>query len=256
MKFFKVFIVFLLMLASCKSNKSVVDSNLAFEKLSARKVAKKHLSSSFDKKTVYAKLKVNYKDAKENIGFSVRMKIKKDEVIYLKGIKVVTVFKAKITPTKVSYYSPHFKDYFEGDFSMISKLLGTEVNFEQLQNMLLGQSMLDVTSEKQKVDIAEKSYKLSPKNQANLFDVFFFINPKHFKLNKQSLISNFKNQRLDISYPEYLEKDGVVFPKKININAKKDAKFTTIGIDVRSIVFNTNLSMPFSIPSGYKEIQL
>lgn len=255
MKFLKFFLV-LLVVTSCKSKKALTDGELAFEKLSAKKVAKKHVASNFNKQTIDAKLKVKYNDTKEKVGLSVRMKIKKDEVIYLKGNKIVTVFKAKITPTKVSYYSPHFKDYFEGDFSMISKLLGTDVNFEQLQNMLLGQSLLSVTSKKQRVEIEEQSYKLSPKNQANLFDVFFFINPKHFKLNKQSLISNFKNQRLDISYPEYLEKDNVVFPKKININAKKDTKFTTIDLDVRSVVFNTTLTIPFSIPLGYKKIKL
>ena len=97
----------------------------------AKKVVRKHISSSFDKKTVDAKLKVAFKNNKNSESFSVRMKMKKDEVIWLKGTKLITVFKAKITPTSVSYYSSYFKNYFEGDFSMLKKLLGTDINFSQ-----------------------------------------------------------------------------------------------------------------------------
>lgn len=255
MKYLKYLIVFTLILTACKSNKNVTGSS-GIKKISSRKVAKKHKEATFNKKTVDAKLKVNYKDAKENIGFSVRMKIKKDEVIWLKGTKFITVFKAKITPKKVSYYSPHFKNYFEGDFSMLQKFLGTEVNFNQLQNMLLGQSMLDVTDNKQEVAIVEKSYQLSPKKQSNLFDIFFFVNPTNFKLNKQSLVNSAKSQRLDISYSEYIEQENELFPKKISINAKQKDKFTKIDMLVRSLLFDTELSIPFKIPSNYKEIKL
>lgn len=255
MKIFKYLLVGLLVISSCKSKKIITDG-IAVEELSAKKVVKKHISENFNKNTIDAKLKVNYKNSKENVGFSVRMKIKKDEVIWLKGNKVISVFRAKITPKKVRFYSPYYKNYFEGDFSMLKKLLGADINFEQLQNMLLGQALTDIKQTKQKVKIAEKSYKLSPKNQPNLFDIFFFINPLHFKLNKQTLVNSFKNERLDISYPAYLKEEGTYFPEKININAKSTKKFTNIDILVRSVVFNTKLKMPFTIPKGYKKIEL
>lgn len=256
MKFLKYLLLILLIFSSCKSKKAVVNGVKDIESLSARKVAKKHVSANFDKKTIDAKLKVNYKDSKEDVGFSVRMKIKKDEVIYLKGTKIITVFKAKITPTKVSFYSPYYKNYFEGDFSMLKKMLGVDINFKQLQNMLLGQSLLDVKSKRYEVEIVEKSYRLSPKKHPNLFDFFLFVNPLHFKLNKQLLVSSLKNQRLEILYPQYVEKNGAIFPKKIVIKAKESRKFTLIDISTRSVVFNTDLSMPFKIPMGYKEIKL
>lgn len=256
MKFTKYILIILVVFASCKSTKKVVSSTNGIKNLSAKQVAKKHVSSNFNKNTIDAKLKVNYKDSEENIGFSVRMKIKKDEVIYLKGSKIITVFKAKITPEKVSFYSPYKKNYFEGDFSMLKKILGTEINFEQLQNMLLGQSLLNPIKEKQELLITDKSYQLSPRNQPNLFDIFFQINSQHFKLNKQFLVNSFKNERLDISYPKYLQKDGVLFPKEMVINAKNDSKSTNINIQTNSVVFNTDLRINFRIPSGYKEIKL
>ncbi len=256
MKYFTVLIILFLGFSSCKSSKNITDNPTVIKEMSARRVAKKHVSSNFDEKNTDARLKINYRDAKEKIGFSVRMKIKKDQVIWLKGTKFITVFKAKITPKKVQFYSPYYKNYFDGDFSMLKKLLGTDINFQQLQNMLLGQSLLNVKSERHEVEIHNKSYQLSPKKQSSLFDIFFYVNPHHYKLEKQSIVNSIKNQRLDISYPKYLSKKGVLFPEKININAKQNKKFTNINITTRSVEFNTKLSIPFKIPNGYKEIKL
>lgn len=223
--------------------------------ISAKKAIKKHVAENFKEKTVDAKLKVNFKNEKENIDFSVKMRIKKDEVIWLKGTKIITVFKAKITPNKVSFYSPYSKNFIEGDFQMLEKILGISVNFQQLQNMLLGQAMFDV-SQKHTIHFTENSHKLSPKKQPDLFDVFYWINPSNYKLDKQSIVNDTKNQRLDIKYPSYKKTNAILFPENIVINGKAKNKHSDINITVRSIVFNEEISIPFTIPQGYKEIKL
>ena len=59
----------------------MIDANATAKDISAKKVAKKHMAASFDKKTLDAKLKVNFDNGKTNQGLSVQMKMKKDEVI-------------------------------------------------------------------------------------------------------------------------------------------------------------------------------
>ena len=255
MRYITLFIILFLGFTSCKSTKNLTEKT-TIKELSARKVAKKHVAANFDKETIDARLKVNYRDNKETVGFSVRMKIKKDEIIWLKGSKLITVFKAKITPTKVQFYSPYKKNFFDGDFVMLKELLGTDINFQQLQSMLLGEALIDVKSERQDVVIQENSYQLSPKVQSDLFDLFFYVNPQHFKLNKQSIVNSEKNQRLDISYPKYHKKNSTLFPEKINIKAKENNKFTIIDITTKAVEYNTKLNVDFNIPNGYKEIQL
>ena len=139
---------------------------------------------------------------------------------------------------------------------MLKKLLGTEINFEQLQNLLLGQSIQNVKEHKQHIIIEDNSYVLSPEIQANLFDIFFSVNPTHFKLDKQSIVNSLKSQRLDILYPSYNLVDDVVFPSEIKIKAKQAGKFTNIDFIVKSVEFNTDFDTSFSIPSGYKKINL
>lgn len=256
MKFVKYIVVVFIAFTSCKSTKTATDGSLVLKKISGKRIAKKHITNHFDKNTVDAKLKVNFKNEKQKVGLSVKMRIKKDAVIWLKGTKLITVFKAKITPDKVSFYSPYMKNYIEGDFALLEKILGTEINFQQLQNMLLGQALFDLKAERHSVTMEPKAYLLSPKKQPDLFKLFYWINPNHFKLNQQSLVNEIKNQRLDISYPSYKKTKNTLFPEKIKIKAKNAHKFTNIDVLVRSVVFNKAISTPFKIPSGYKEIKL
>ncbi|MCL7752817.1 DUF4292 domain-containing protein [Polaribacter sp. Z022] len=256
MKFIKYFVVFTLVFASCKSKKNLMSGSMVAEKMSAKKVARKHIASNFDKKSIDAKLKASFNNGKLKQSISVSLKMKKDEVIWLKGTKFITVFKAKITPTSVKFYSPYAKNYFDGDFSMLKKLLGTDINFNQLQNLLLGQSVMNVKEEKQNITIENNSYVLSPESQSLLFDIFFAVNPSHFKLDKQSIVNAQKNQRLDVFYPSYKLIDNAVFPSKIQIKAKQPGKFTNIDFTVKSVVFNTELNTSFSMPKGYKQIKL
>ncbi|WP_223813538.1 DUF4292 domain-containing protein [Polaribacter sp. IC066] len=223
--------------------------------MSAKKVARKHIAANFDRKTIDAKLKVNFDNEKTNQSLSVSMKIKKDEVIWLKGTKFLTIFKAEITPTSVRYYSSVFKNYFEGDFSMLEQLLGVKINFEQLQNLFLGQSLINVKEEEQEVKIGNNTYVLSPEKQTELFDIFFTINPAHFKLNQQAIINADNNLRLEIDYPSYNLIDTEIFPSQVQIKAKNSKRVTTIDLIYKTVVFDTAVEMSFNIPSGYKELK-
>ena len=256
MRYSKYLIVFIIVFTSCKAKKYAIDATATAKEISAKKVARRHLYSNFDKETLDAKFKVNFRNSKLKQSISVQLKIKKDEVIWLKGTKFINVFKAKITPEKIRFYSPLEKTYFEGDFLMIEKLLGTEINFKQLQHLFLGQAILDIKKEKQKVEIINNSYVLSPKIQANLFNAFFAVNPAHFKLDRQSIDNFIKNRQLDIKYPSYKLVDGEIFPQEINIKAKQDKKITTIDLILKAVEFNTDLNTSFTIPKGYKRINI
>ncbi|WP_369048263.1 DUF4292 domain-containing protein [Tenacibaculum sp. UWU-22] len=254
MKYLKYLLFITVVISSCKTKKYQINAPVIAKKMNANKVSRKHIAADFNKKTVDAKLNVVFKNNRENQSFSLQLKIEKDKTIWLKGSKVISIFKAKITPNSVQYYSPYAKNYFEGDFSMLKNLLGVDINFNQLQNLLLGQAMAELDQEKQPAKIIDNLYELTPKIESPLLTSLFYINPLHFKLSKQSFTRLEKNQKLDILYPEYLEKEHELFPKNIVINAQKGEKFTHIEMSVRSVIFDTDLNMPFTIPTGYKKL--
>lgn len=255
MKFFKAVLILMLVFTSCKSSKTAVGNSVAIKSISANKVSKKHLQNGFHKKTVEARLKVTYEDDRNKQNLSVKLRIDKDEVIWLNATYIgVIVARVKITPNSVDYYEKINKTYFTGSFEMLNNMLGADVNFTQLQNLLLGQAIFDLNAQKYKAVIDSDSHLLLPLEQKALFDILFWINPIHFKLDKQELNSLIKNQTLRVVYKKYTKIDDETFPKNIEIRAKGNDRFTNIDIEYRSVIFNKVFSTPFEVPNGYKQV--
>ncbi len=244
---------------ACKSNKPIVDTASSdIKKLPSRKIVKNHKENSFQSNTLDARLKVIYsnnrKDGKrKRQGLSVRLRILKDSVIWIKGTKVVSAFRAKITPTSFSYYSPITKEYFTGDYTYLKQFLGVEVTFDQLQNLFFGQCIWDLKERRFTSSVEQKAHKLTPKKQEELYSVFFYFHPSNFRLKKQLLVDK-NDKMLNITYPGYILKEREYFPKKIEINATDRNYYTFISMDIRSIEINKPISMPYRIPDGYKEL--
>ena len=252
--------LFLFLISSCKSKKNLVKVNSeVVKKMSAKKIIKKHNILSFNAKTLDAKLKVGYEDyingKKNKINFTVNLRVLKDSVIWMKGSKIISAFRVKITPASFSYYSLIDKKYFEGDFSLLEKILGANVTFKQVQSLLLGETVLDLKKQKFISEVDDTSYKLTLKEQHELYRVFFLFDPNNYSLKKQ-LITTDTNKVLDIDYKSYRLIEKELVPKKITINVSQPEYFTTISIDFKSVTLNKQISIPYKIPSSYKPIKL
>ena len=256
MKFFRLILLVFFVFTACKSKQNLASKTSITKRMSARKVVKKHLATFLDKKTIDARLNIVFKDEKQQQKLKVKLRIDTNKVIWInvtyKGM--VLLARAKITPTSVSYYEKINKTYFKGDFSLLEVLFGSEINFKQLQNILIGESFLDLKTQKHLSSVNENAHFLFPDQQNKGFDVLFWINPMHFKLDKQVLQNRNKNQELKVVYKAYASFDDVFFPKKIQISAKAENKFTHLDIDYKTVIFNKNISIPFRIPKGYKPI--
>ncbi len=243
----------LLLISSCKTVKSTETSA---KMIAVKKLIKAYEKAEFSQKTIQAKIKVHYKDPKLSQNVSVKLRLKKDEIIWMSGSFLgFPLAKLKITPSSVQFYEKITKTYFDGDFSLISDALGTELNFEQLQDMLLGQSLFPLHKDAA-VQIVHNSYLFTPRKQANLFDIFCWISPTHFKVEKQEIKDNKENQSLSIKYPNYQQISKKYFPKNIQIDALQSKKLTQISMEYRNVEFDKELRYPFEIPANYKRIKL
>ena len=253
------FLFFLLVLVSCESKKELVRTK-GLKNISSKRIIKKHNTTSFVANSLDSKLKVSYsvknKGKSTRVNLKVSLRILKDSIIWIKGSKLINVFRAKITPSSFSYYSPINKRYFKGNFYLLEKMLGTKVTFKQLQSLLVGESILDLTTAKYFSEVSEGLYKLIPKNQSDLYKSSLFFNPVNFSLNKQLLNSYENNKLLQIQYGNYQKIKEQLLPKKIVIKALENKdNFTVIDIEFKSLVLNKQITTPFRIPSGYKSIK-
>lgn len=245
----------LIIFQSCKSTKSIHE--VGVKKLRAEKIISNHYNTSFNFETLNIKVKVVYDDGKQSFSPNVTLRMEKDKKIWLSAkILGITLAKVLITPEKVSYYEKINNTYFDGDFQMLSQWLGTELDFNKVQQLLLGQALFNLREGKYTSSIAYQKYELQPKIQLALFERLFILNPDNFKIFSQQLKQTEEKRNLTISYPSYQKAGNQAFPKEIHIQALEAGGRTTIQLEYRAVDYNANVSFPFNIPSGYEQVTI
>jgi outer membrane biogenesis lipoprotein LolB len=238
----------------CKSSKSVSSNGELNEKLTAKQIIKESNKSKADFKTLQSRVKIDYTKDGKSKGVSVNLRMQKDKIIWMNG--PLSVARAKITPDRVSFYDKWNNQYFDGDFTLLSDLLGTELDFEKVQNILLGEAIYDLNRGAYKASAHEGSYVIQPKEQLALFEIFFLLNPSHFKVDSQQITQSQENRYLEVEYKTYQEVEKQKLPETLKIIALDSGDETIIDMEYRSVSLNEDLRFPFRIPSGYEEIIL
>ncbi|PKA82884.1 uncharacterized protein DUF4292 [Ulvibacter sp. MAR_2010_11] len=253
-----LYLLFLVVvLSSCGGTKGITGSNKADKSFSAKKITESHAAASPNFSTLAGRLQVVYEDNNKLQSITVSLRMEKDKIIWVKASLLgITIAKVLITPDRVSYYETIGSTYFDGDFSLLSEWLGTDIDFEKAQAILLGQSMFNLNTMDYTVKVAQNQYQLSPKQQPQNFIHYLFLNPENFKVVSGSLSQPNDSRLLSIRYRDYQKIDGGFYPSDILINASEKESTTKIELNYKKIELNVSVSFPFTIPEGYEEIQL
>ncbi|WP_309607942.1 DUF4292 domain-containing protein [Flavobacterium sp.] len=247
------------LLFSCKSKQKVIDSKpdtSIVTNASVENVIKNHYAVKRDFKTAYFKADVDYSDPKQSLNVSADIRIKKDEII-LVSVKFLgfTVAKAMITPTQVRYYEKTSGKFFEGDYKTLSNWLGTELNFQKVQNMLLGQTIDNLSEGKYTLTMDQNMPKLED-NLEGKFKKSFVFDVNSFWLNSQEITQKIPLRTLKVNYSNYKSYPESVIPGELLIFANQENKTTTIEVKYKNATFNEELTYPYSVPNGYEQIKI
>jgi len=244
---------FSLLILSCKSKKVLTDGTID-DKLSAKTIIRTHYQNALDFKTLRGKMRIDYSDGESSQGVSVSLRMEKDKAIWISA--PFGMVKAYITPGRVSFYNKLQNEYFDGDFAYLSNFLGTELDFGQVQNLLLGEALFDLKEAKYEASVVNGDYRLKPKKAMDLFKVLFEIEPKNFKMASQQLSQPLKKRLLEINYTDYQKINKWILPQQIAVAAIDGEERNTVDIEYRNIEFDQKLSFPYKIPNGFDEIIL
>jgi len=253
------FILSMVFLTSCKSKAVLVDSNskptitIDENAISSQKIIKNHYNNKSDFSTLYIRSSAKYRDEKQSQNVSAEIKIKKGEKI-LVSIRFlgITMAKALITPNEVKYYEKINGTYFEGDYASLSEWLGTDLDFEKIQNMLVGKPIDDLTQQDYAYELTDKFYKLSAVKDKT--EKTFSFESKNYLLKKQEISQPEKDRTFAVNYPNFQDFALAILPANLEINAMQKKGKTEISIDYNSVTFNEDLSFPYSVPDGYDRI--
>lgn len=243
-----------LMFAGCRSSKSISSSGELNEGLTAKQIIRESNRSKANFRTLQSRVKIDYTRDGKSKGVGVNLRMQKDKIIWMNG--PLSIARAKITPNRVSFYDKLNNQYFDGDFRLLSDLLGTELDFDKVQNILLGDAIYNLNEGSYKASTHEHSYVIQPKEQLALFEIFFLLNPSHFKMDSQQITQWQENRTLEVDYLKYQEVQKQKLPELVKIIALDSGDETIIDMEYRSVSLNEDLRFPFRIPSGYDEIVL
>jgi hypothetical protein len=243
-------------MVSCKP-KAIATSTTVTEPVDYMKSAKiidNHYSNKSDFSTLYIKANARFSDEKQSQNVTAEIRIKKDQQI-LVSIRFIgiTMAKASITPTSVSYYEKIKGTYFEGDFSALSQWLGTDLDYSKIQNMLVGEALDDLNKGKYTEILVDNLYRLDDAKSGNTQKSYYF-NPNDFTVNKQEVAQTAENRTIQISYPERVAYKEANLPASVEIKTTQPKGKSEINLNYNSVSFNEELSFPYSVPDGYKRI--
>lgn len=242
------------MIFGCKTSKIVSSNGELDTNLSGKQIIKNNTKNEANFKTLVAKVKADYYNGNDTKGTTFNLRMEKDKTIWMSA--PFSMAKILITPDKVSFYNKLDNTYFDGDFKLLSEFVGTELDFGKVQNILLGEALYKLDKNDYIASTHEGSYLLQPKNQQSLFEIFYLLNPTHFKMDSQQFAQPLENRILEIDYTEYQKVDKQTLPQSIKIIAVEGIDETIINLEYKSVALNEDVRFPFRIPSGYKEIEI
>ena len=245
--------VFALLSFGCKSTKAITDSGLDGN-LSVRNIIRNHYKNELQFETLRGRIRIDYNDGRSTQSLGVSFRMERNKAIWISA--PLGVVKAYITPERVSFYNKLEQEYFDGDFIYLSRIVGTELDFQKVQNILFGQALFDLRKAEYQAQLDDQFYKLEPEETQDLFETLFQIEPQHFKLASQQVSQPWKKRLLQIRYRNYKEVDNNIIPGEIGITAIDTDERTQIGIEYRNLELNKPLNFPYRIPKGYDEIVL
>src|ERR1035437_7878073 len=201
--------------------------------------------------------------------FTVNLRIKKDSIIWMSISKLgIEGGRILITKDSVKFINSIGKKYFRGDFTYIGQLMNTDIDFEMLQSLLVGNSVeFYDDDEKLKPGISVCQYTIGTIRKKKLRKVMergkelkdpvesIYLIPETFKIARIVFYDFNPARSLDVHYDEFEKIDSLHwFPKKMNYVIKAD-KNVNIDINYSKVSLNAEQTFPFKIPNNYEPIE-
>lgn len=254
-RFFVLSIV-LLSLFACKARKINTVTSIT-KKSSAKEIVAAHSNKDLKFNTLQSRMRVSYFDGKKSLSPSVSLRMEKNKQIWL-SVKVlgITMAKAYITPNKVSFYEKLTKRFYEGNFEALSNFLGTDVSYNMLQNLIVGQSIVGLDQQFELQQKTDTHTQLIATPQSDLYSLLLSFYNDSIKVATIKLQKDQEN--FNVNYKEYQKVENQDFPKFIAINSSSEDSTDVKKIDMefKSVILNETLTFPYKIPDGYKALSL
>tara|TARA_B100001996_G_scaffold14621_1_gene12166 strand:+ start:1816 stop:2646 length:831 start_codon:yes stop_codon:yes gene_type:complete len=273
MKFSKFLTILLLLgVSSCALKKEyVIGDN---KRVTAKKIVKNINDNKHEINTFQARARIDYFRKNKVKTNTATIRILSGEKIWISA--PLGAIRLLITNDSIKYYNKLERNYIITSFSYIENIIGLNITYEMLEKLLFGEPVLelipkDFAKELNRVYNSQYEDKLRSYIFKKLIDYektqlqgLFYVNPYNFKLNSQKFFdyndktsstinvnSNYSQKTFSINYKDYNSINKHIYPSKILF---LDWNNKSINIDMKSVVIDKKLNIPFKIPKGYSQV--
>lgn len=251
-------ISFVVFVISCKSPQLSDSEGLIREVMpkssveidaSVSEIAGAHYRLFGEFNTLKINAKLQYQDAAVRLSPNVEIQLEKGKQILLSSTVFLFSIKVYFSPERASFYDTYNGTFYDGNYEFISNFLGTEVSYENIENLLLGKAFYNINGykySKQSDNLLEL--------QLNRFLIKLLLG-NHNEIETTEVLQKQSANKLVVQYPVYQTTEHLFLPKEINIHAmqKNDVQ---INIDYRKVTVNPPLDFRYQIPRNSKEIRI
>ena len=273
-----IFVFILLFSFSCRGPKhaintippSATETRTDFK---SSKILSEHLmENEFNYTWLSSKLSAEAIVDGKSTSFNVNVRAKKDSALWMSISPALGIEVARLLATQdsVKFIDRLHGTYFKGDYNYISQLLHTDLDFDMLQSLLLGNSIeFYREDEKLKSMIDNKRYLLSTIRKRKLRKVLkensdlkgkeelvqsIWLEPETYKISRIYIEDFSTNRTFDANYSNFQSVDSMTVPFNLMFDIKAE-KNMNIKIEYSKINRNAAQTFPFSIPSKYEPIR-
>ncbi|MCK5782277.1 MAG: DUF4292 domain-containing protein [Flavobacteriales bacterium] len=258
-------LVAVLVLNSC-ANKTVTTDYGEVELLAPKKLLHKIDDAYINPEYMSSTVKIKFKSSGSKNSFTAKLRMEKDKTIWINiSFFGISFARGIMTPEGVSMYERQNGTFFKGDYKYISEMLGSELDFYQIQALLLGKPLFEIKANKYKTLISKNSLLLEYKNNKELTEKAvnngdyikrYWYNPINYELERQMLALPDRSTTLIVKNNNYaLVEKKYNLPQIIDLQIMND-KSTMVELEYKGMKVDNKLSFPFSIPKDYTEIKL
>lgn len=244
----------------CKSGKRGLTGKPSIKK--SKELIHKIEEHKFDLEFVQFKGKGVYNNDGNEQSFKFDIRIKKDSIVWIEisdpfiGIKAARGF---VTQDSMILVNKIDRSYMTGSIAELEKELNAELDFELLQNALLGRTMRSLDKgENHQMAALEALYSLyyfpeiDPLFKYGQPNYYFEIDPGSFQIVKQQATDG--GHRFMASYANYKEVDKKQYlPQNVSVEVAYNNNLK-LSLQFNSISVNQPLKFPIKVSSKYTRL--
>ena len=217
-----------------------------------------------------AKFDANYAQKRHSNDFKGQVRVRKDSLIWVSITPAlgIELFRMVITTDSVKYVNRFNKEYFLGDYALVSRFLQIHIDFDFLQSLILGNDFQFYETNSFRASIDNLNYKLTTTGRRKIRKEAedastdpivllqsIWLDPESFKITKVDVKEYLKdNRKLSATYSDFLAVENQLYPSALKFEIQAE-DLIKIKINYSKVTLDEPMNFPFSIPENYKRIR-